>query len=351
LEVSHLLANALFENQLHFLENNELDDFNDVDKDEENEESLPLYDDNEDDHDEEENEQSLLIHDEAQEVTILQSTDDAAGTRMMSGSASVNDVKNCANAEDDADDEEGNEHTLPIHDDAQEVTTLPSTEEAAGPRMTSGSASSDDLLPCTIPKCARLMLKDYLCIGCGQPVHWFCAAGHPAGNEKGHGSHYWCPPCNLQKSNTSSALLVSNSKPRRACNKPVATSKQCKGNKKSAKNVGAVTPGSTSKPWRVPKKAVSAIPVDDYTTLPPLPPDMGDCVTLPLLPPNIANSMIETDTVCPSAQKFLPPSTGSSSKPSAKGRGRKSCARGAVLGSGQSNEFIGKLVAFFLGSP
>jgi len=276
LEVSHLLANALFVNQLHFLENNELDDFNDVDKDEENEESLPLYDDNEDDNDEEENEQSLLIHDEAQEVTILQSTDDAAGTRMMSGSASVNDVKNCANAEDDADDEEGNEHTLPIHDDAQEVTTLPSTEEATGPRMTSVSASSDDLLPCTIPKCARLILKDYLCIGCGQPVHWFCAASNPAGNEKGHGSHYWCPPCNLQKSNTSSALLVSNSK---------------------------------------------------------------------------RHSMIETDTVCPSALKFLPLSTGSSSKPSAKGRGRKSCARGAVLGSGQSNEFIGKLVAFFLGSP
>jgi hypothetical protein len=144
--------------------------------------------------------------------------------------------------------------------------------------MMSGSASSNDLLPCTNPNCAGLMSRDYLCIGCGQLVHWFCAAGNPADNEKGHGSHYWCPPCNLKKSNTSSALLVSNSKPRRARNKPVATSKQCKGNKKSAKNVGAVKPGSTSKPCRVPKKAVSAVPVDDYMTLPPLPPHMGDCV-------------------------------------------------------------------------
>jgi hypothetical protein len=192
-----------------FLENNALDDFNDMDKDEENEDSLPDYDDHEDDNDEEENEESLLIQDEAQEVSTLQSTDDAAGTRMMSGSASVDDVKNCATAEEDADDEEDNEHNLPIHDDAQEVTTLPSTEEAAGPRMTSGSASSDDLLPCANPNCARLMLRDYLCIGCGQPVHWFCAAGNPADNEKGHGSHYWCPPCNLKKRNTSSALLVS----------------------------------------------------------------------------------------------------------------------------------------------
>jgi hypothetical protein len=75
--------------------------------------------------------------------------------------------------------------------------------------MMSGSASSDDLLPCANPNCAHLMLRDYLCIGCGQPVHWFCAAGNPADNEKGHGSHYWYPPCNLKKSNTSSALLVS----------------------------------------------------------------------------------------------------------------------------------------------
>jgi len=295
------------------LENKELDDFNDVGKDEENEDSLPLYDDNEDDNDEEENEQSLLIHDEAQEVTTLQSTDDAARTWMMLGSASVDDVKNCANAEEDADDEEENEHTLPIHDDAQEVTALPSTEESSGPRKTSGSASSDDLLSCTNPKCACLMLRDYLCIGCGQLVHCFCAAGNPADNEKGHGSHYWRPPCNIQKSNTSSELLVYNSKPCRARNKPVATPKQRKGDKKSAKNVGAVTPGSTSKPWRVPKTTVSAVPVDDDTTSPPLPSDMGDCVMLPSLPPDIANSMIETNTVCPSTLKFPPPSTGTSS--------------------------------------
>jgi len=113
-----------------FLETNALDDFNDVDKDEENEDSLPVYDDHEDDNDEQVNEDSLPIQDEAQEVSTLQSTDDAAGTRMMSGSASVDDVKNCATAEEDVDDEEENEPTLPIHDDAQEVTTLPSTKKA-----------------------------------------------------------------------------------------------------------------------------------------------------------------------------------------------------------------------------
>jgi hypothetical protein len=144
---------------------------------------------------------------------------------------------------------------------------------------------------------------------------------------------------------------VFNANPCRAHNKPLATSKQRKGNKKSAKNVGAVTPWSTSKPRRVPKKAVSAVPVDDYMTLLPLPPHMGDCVMLPSLPPDIANSMIETNTVRPSMLKFPPPSTGMSSKPSAKGRRQKSCPRGAVVGSGQWNEFIGKLVAFFLDSP
>jgi hypothetical protein len=86
-----------------FLKTNALDDFNDMDKDEENEDSLPVYDDHEDDNDEEENEESLPIQDEAEEVSTLQSTDDAAGTRMMSGSASVDNVKNCATAEEDAD--------------------------------------------------------------------------------------------------------------------------------------------------------------------------------------------------------------------------------------------------------
>jgi hypothetical protein len=150
-----------------FLETNALDDFNDVDKDEENEDSLAVYDDHEDDNDEQVNEDSLPIQDEAQEVSTLQSTDDAAGARMMSGSASVDDVKNCATAEEDVDDEEENEPTLPIHDDAQEVTTLPSTKEATGPRMMSGSASCNDLLPCANPNCACLMSRDYLCIGCG----------------------------------------------------------------------------------------------------------------------------------------------------------------------------------------
>jgi len=130
-----------------FLETNALDDFNDVDKDEENEDSLPVYDDHEDDNDEQVNEDSLPIQDEAQEVSTLQSTDDATRTWMMSGSASVDDVKTSATAEEDMDDEEENEPTLPIHDDAQEVTTLPSTKEAAGPRIMSGSASSNDLLP------------------------------------------------------------------------------------------------------------------------------------------------------------------------------------------------------------
>jgi hypothetical protein len=40
---------------------------------------------------------------------------------------------------------------------------------------------------------------------------------------------------------------------------------------------------------------------------------MGDCVMLPLLPPDIAESIIETNTVCPSTLKFPPPSTGTSS--------------------------------------
>ena len=289
-----------------FLENNALDDVNDVDDD-----AATTVDDvkncataEEDADDEEENEPTLP---------------------MMSGSDSVDDVKNCATAEEDADDEEENEPTPPIHADATEVTTLTSNKEAAEPRMMTGSASSNGLLPCANPNCARLMSRDYLCIGCGQPVHWFCAAGNPADNEKGHGSHYWCPPCNLKKINTSTALLVSNAKPRRARNKPVATSKQHKG---------------TSKPRRVAKKAIPAVPVD-----------MGDCVTLPSLPPDIADSITETNTVCPSTLKFPPPSTGKSNKPSGKGRRQKSSARGAALASGHSDEFVGKLVAFFLDSP
>jgi hypothetical protein len=51
--------------------------------------------------------------------------------------------------------------------------------------MMSGSASSNDLLPCTNPNCAGLMSRDYLCIGCGQLVHWFCAAGNPADKRRG----------------------------------------------------------------------------------------------------------------------------------------------------------------------
>jgi hypothetical protein len=42
---------------------------------------------------------------------------------------------------------------------------------------------------------------------------------------------------------------------------------------------------------------------------------------------------------------------GSTSKPSAKGRGRKNVARGVVRAVEKDNEFIGKLVAFFLDFP
>jgi hypothetical protein len=49
-------------------------------------------------------------------------------------------------------------------------------------------------------KCNNQMTHDYECIGCGCPVHWFCASGDPAENEeKGHGKHYWCPSCDTKK--------------------------------------------------------------------------------------------------------------------------------------------------------
>jgi len=95
----------------------------------------------------------------------------------------------------DEDGEEENEQSLPIHDEAQEVSTLQSTEQ-------------------------------------------FCAARNPANYEKGHGAHYWCPPCNLQKSNSSSAITpVSSAKPQKVAN-----------------NVSVVLPASDSKPRRPPKK-------------------------------------------------------------------------------------------------
>jgi hypothetical protein len=227
-----------------FLETNALDDFNDVDNDAARTRMMSGSDSvddvknsataEEDADDEEENEPTLpmmsgsdSVDDVKNSATAEEDVDDEEENEptlpTMSGSDSVDDVKNSATAEEDANDEEENEPTLPIHADAQEVTTLSSTKEATGPRMMSGSASSNDLLPCTNPNCARLMSRDYLRIGCGQPVHWFCAAGNPADNEKGHGSHYWLPPCNLKKSNTSTALLVSNAKPRRARNKPIYT--------------------------------------------------------------------------------------------------------------------------------
>jgi hypothetical protein len=58
------------------------------------------------------------------------------------------------------------------------------------------SDSSKELYPCANPECARLMSRDHICIGCLQPVHWFCAIGNQSENFLwGHGAHYCCPPC------------------------------------------------------------------------------------------------------------------------------------------------------------
>jgi hypothetical protein len=58
------------------------------------------------------------------------------------------------------------------------------------------SDSSKELYPCANPECARLMSRDHICIGCLQPVHWFCAIGNQSENFlRGHGAHYCCPPC------------------------------------------------------------------------------------------------------------------------------------------------------------
>ena len=55
-------------------------------------------------------------------------------------------------------------------------------------------------MPCANPQCAKPMSMEYRCIGCQKPVHWFCAAGDKVVNEeKGHGAHYWCPPCDANK--------------------------------------------------------------------------------------------------------------------------------------------------------
>jgi hypothetical protein len=60
---------------------------------------------------------------------------------------------------------------------------------------------------------------------------------------------------------------------------------------------------------------------------------------------------METGIVCPSTQNFPFLLMGSTSKPSAKGRGTKNVARGVVRAVEKDNEFIGKLVAFFLEFP
>jgi hypothetical protein len=57
------------------------------------------------------------------------------------------------------------------------------------------SDSSKEFYPCTNPECRRLMSQDYICIGCPQPVHWFCAVGIQSENFlRGHRAHYCCPP-------------------------------------------------------------------------------------------------------------------------------------------------------------
>ncbi len=48
-------------------------------------------------------------------------------------------------------------------------------------------------------KCGGQMSADYLCRGCGLPIHWFCSAGdHEEIKEKGHGAHYWCTTCHAK---------------------------------------------------------------------------------------------------------------------------------------------------------
>jgi hypothetical protein len=61
-------------------------------------------------------------------------------------------------------------------------------------------SSSKELHPCRNPNCGHPIGTDYLCIGCKKPVHWFCAVGNTFVNEgKGHGTHYWFPPCHALK--------------------------------------------------------------------------------------------------------------------------------------------------------
>jgi hypothetical protein len=50
---------------------------------------------------------------------------------------------------------------------------------------------------------------------------------------------------------------------------------------------------------------------------------------------------METGIVCPSTQNFPSLLMGSTSKPSAKGRGRKNVARGVVRAVEKDDEFIG----------
>ena len=49
-------------------------------------------------------------------------------------------------------------------------------------------------------QCRGLMGRDYICKGCGSPIHWFCSLGDRDANaEKGHGAHYWCRRCWVEK--------------------------------------------------------------------------------------------------------------------------------------------------------
>ncbi len=67
--------------------------------------------------------------------------------------------------------------------------------------------------------CGKQMSSDYLCMGCGLPIHWFCSTGDPAENEgKGHGAHYWCRTCHAKKVEPGSVLRKSSANQRAIAN-------------------------------------------------------------------------------------------------------------------------------------
>jgi hypothetical protein len=86
----------------------------------------------------------------------------------------------------------------------------------------SDTDSSKQLFPYANPKCTHLMLRDYLCIGCAQLVHWFCAVGNQLENFLwGHGVHYCSPPC-YSSGITPTVPSVQDSETDRVLNSPVS---------------------------------------------------------------------------------------------------------------------------------